>query len=861
MKTSRDETATPLWLAFTFIVLAIATIPLSAEGAEASFAPPASARQKYSFDIGWKFMRQDVQGAEAVAFDDSTWSTVSTPHTYNDIDTFNKIISHGGGQAGAYLGIAWYRKHFALPADATEKKVFLEFEGMRQAGVIFINGKQVGQSENGVTAYGVDITSSVNFGGKDNLVAVKVDNSGTYKEVSSGMGYEWASKDFNPNYGGLNRHVWLHLTGKIHQTLPIYDGLATTGIYVYGSNFSVPNGGVDVNIEAQIANESPDQTPVTLSAVVVDESGNIAGKIDGDTIDMVAGEKTIAKATGHLSGVKLWSPDEPHLYDVYTIVTVDGKTADVAKTTTGFRKTEYRGGAGKGGVYINDKFVYLTGFAQRSTNEWAGLGQAYPDWMHDITAKLIRDCHGNYMRWMHISPQRIDVSTFDRLGIVGVCPAGDKEKDATGRQWEQRMEVMRDSMIYYRNSPSIFFWEAGNNDISPDHMQQMVDLKNQLDPNGGRAMGCRTLNDPADTPIAEYFGVMIGQDDAKDKRKSRTDLFRAYSEERRDRAPLIETEDFRDEAARRFWDDFSPPHFGFKPGPNDTYHWNSETFCIAAAQRYWAYWSNRISNTDSAHSRWSGYASIYFVDSNADGRQDSSEVARVSGKVDAVRLPKEAYFTYRVMQNPEPDMHIIGHWTYPAGTKKTMYVVANHCDTVELTLNGHQIGKTDKPSDGYIFAFPNVAWEAGTLKAEGFTDGKPVCSDTLATAGPAKAVKLTPIVGPGGLHADGNDVALFDVEVVDAEGRRCPTDEGKIDFTVNGPGIWRGGYNSGKIGSTNNLYLDTECGINRVSIRSTLKPGEITLTASRAGLTPATAQVTATAVPVTDGLSSPVFQH
>ncbi len=52
-------------------------------------------------------------------------------------------------------------------------------------------------------------------------------------------------------------------------------------------------------------------------------------------------------------------------------------------------------------------------------------------------------------------------------------------------------------------------------------------------------------------------------------------MFRAYSAERRDRAPLIETEDFRDEAARRFWDDYSPPHFGFKPGPNDTYHWNS----------------------------------------------------------------------------------------------------------------------------------------------------------------------------------------------------------------------------------------------------------------------------------------------
>ena len=127
-------------------------------------------------------------------------------------------------------------------------------------------------------------------------------------------------------------------------------------------------------------------------------------------------------------------------------------------------------------------------------------------------------------------------------------------------------------------------------------------------------------------------------------------MFRAYSAERRDRAPLIETEDFRDEGARRFWDDYSPPYFGFKKGPNDAYGWNSETFALAAAGRYWAYWTNRISNTDPDHSKWSGYASIYFSDSDADGRQQSSEVARVerqSGRgalaeADLFRLPRDA---------------------------------------------------------------------------------------------------------------------------------------------------------------------------------------------------------------------------
>jgi beta-galactosidase len=826
-----------------------------AQVGQAPFAPPTSPHAVYSFDVGWKFIRQDLPGAEAPGFDDSGWTVVSTPHTYNDIDTFNRIISHSGGQQGAYMGVAWYRKHFSLPADLRGRKLFLEFEGMRQAGQIFLNGKMIGLSENGVTAYGADMTAGAKFGNSENVLAVLVDNSGRYAERATGTAFQWESKDFNPNYGGINRHVWFHAMDPIHQTLPLYDGLKTSGVYVYPSNIAVADGGCDVNIESQVANESKVRASVTLSAVVVDWQGHVSARCDGSTIDLAGGSRKTMKASGHLVAARLWSPDEPSLYDVYTILTVGGNVIDVAKTTTGFRKTEFRGGAGTGGVFINGKFTYLTGYSQRSSNEWAGLGQAYPDWMHDLTARLIRDSRANYLRWMHIAPQRVDVCACDRAGIVEVCPAGDKEKDVEGRQWEQRIEVMRDSMIYFRNNPSILFWEAGNNGVGAEHMKQMVELKKEWDPNGGRVIGCRTLNDPAATPVAEYFGVMIGQDRRTDLLKGPSDMFRAYSAERRDRAPIIETEDFRDEAARRFWDDFSPPDYGFKPGPNDTYHWNSETFCLAAAARYTAYWQNRIADPDPRRSRWSGYASIYFSDSNADGRQDSSEVARVSGKVDAVRLPKEAYYAYRVMQSPRPDLHIIGHWTYPAGTKKTIYVFANHCQAVELNINGRSLGRADQPADGYVFTFHDVRWEPGTIKATGYdAHGAIVCTDALTTAGLAKSVKLTATTGAGGLRANGQDVALFDVEVCDADGHRCPTDQARIDFTIDGPGIWRGGYNSGMVGSTNNLFLDTECGINRVAIRSTLTSGVITLTAARQGLAPATVQVRSAPVKLTGGL-------
>ena len=311
---------------------------------------------------------------------------------------------------------------------------------------------------------------------------------------------------------------------------------------------------------------------------------------------------------------------------------------------------------------------------------------------------------------------------------------------------------------------------------------------------------------------------------------------------------------------------------------------------MAGIERYWAYWQNRISNSDPAHSKWSAYASIYFSDSDADGRQDSSEVCRVSGKVDAVRLPKQIYFAHRVMQNEQPDLHILGHWNYPPEqpatpeepaipgrpaaqgrppmpdipavpaqpvhkTAKTIYVVAN-TESVELFLNGKSLGVNAKPENGYVFAFPDIAFVPGTLKAVGRNGAKVAAGQELTTAGPPAAIRLTTTAGPRGMEADGQDAAFIDVEVVDAKGQRCPTDDARVDFTCSGPGIWRGGYNSGIVDSTNNLYLNTECGVNRVSVRSTLAPGTITVTASRDGLKPAKIQIVSKAVNLADGIST-----
>src|SRR3982750_339484 len=84
-------------------------------------------RTKYNFNSNWKVFVGDAKGAEAAEFNDASWKDITLPYAWNEDDAFKKDI------ADLSTGIAWYRKHFKIPASAKGQKVFLDFEGIRQA--------------------------------------------------------------------------------------------------------------------------------------------------------------------------------------------------------------------------------------------------------------------------------------------------------------------------------------------------------------------------------------------------------------------------------------------------------------------------------------------------------------------------------------------------------------------------------------------------------------------------------------------------------------------------------------------------------------------------------------------------------
>ena len=805
-------------------------------------------REKYNFNPEWLLHVGDLEGAEKTDFPDADWEKVTLPRAHNEDEVFKVDIKHLTDT------IAWYRKHFRLPKTAKNKKVFIEFEGVRQGADFYLNGHYLGLHENGAMAVGFDLTPYINYGG-ENVMAVRTDNNWDYRERATNTKYQWSDRNFNANYGGLPKNVWLHVTDKLYQTLPLYSNMKTTGVYVYAKDIQVKSRKAIIHAESEVKNEYKKNLTVGYEVEVVDLDGKSVATFKSEPVVIAKGGTATLSAEAPLSDLHFWSWGYGYLYKVKTRLIVNGDVMDEVVTRTGFRKTRF----GEGKVWINDRVLQFKGYAQRTSNEWPGVGLSVPAWMSDYSNGLAVEGNANFFRWMHIAAWKQDIESCDRVGAMQMLPAGDAEKDRQGRQWEQRTELMRDVIIYNRNNPSVIFYECGNESISREHMLEMKAIRDQYDPHGGRAIGSREMLDIRE---AEYGGEMLYINKSCHH-------------------PMIATEYCRDEGLRKYWDNYSYPYH--KHGEGNTgyhstvtntsaprkdasaYNQNQDLLTVEWVRRWYDYWRERPGMGRRVNS---GGAKIIFSDTQTHYR--GVENYRRSGVVDPLRIPKDGYFAHKVMWNGWVDIeehgtHIVGHWNYegphpnlPQGGGsaiiKPVYVVSTG-DKVELFINGESQG-FGRQDYRFLYTFDSIQWKPGIVEAVSYNEaGKEVSRAALKTAGKPHHLKLTRMANPAGSFADGHDIVIVQVEVVDAEGNRCPLANDMVEFTLEGPAEWRGGIAQGPGNYAFATSLPVECGITRVLVRSTTEAGEVKLTAKAQGLDTATESWTTIPVEVVNGLS------
>ena len=357
-------------------------------------------------------------------------------------------------------------------------------------------------------------------------------------------------------------------------------------------------------------------------------------------------------------------------------------------------------------------------------------------------------------------------------------------------------------------------------------MKELKYLRDKHDPYGGRAVGSREM---LDSEVAEYGGEMLYINKSAGK-------------------PMWATEYSRDEGLRKYWDEYSPPFHkdgeggtthsnvnGSKVADASPYNRNQDSHAIEDVIRWYDYY---IERPGTGYRVSSGGVNIIFSDTNTHFR--GAENYRRSGEVDPMRIPKDGYFAHQVIWDGWVDIehyrsHILGHWNYRRDVVKNIYVVSSG-DKVELFVNGKSKGFGTQ-SNRFLFTFENIHWEAGSIKAISYdADGKMVSEDEKITVGSAYAIKLTPHTNTNGFLANGADVALVDIEVVDKNGNRCPIDNSSIEFSLQGNASWLGGIAKGQDNHILSKILPVENGVNRVMVRSGFKADEIHLTARSKGL-------------------------
>ncbi len=716
-------------------------------------AADAAPRERLLMDFGWRFhlgnewgIGQNLAksgsgtGPASVAFCDASWRQVNLPHDWAVELPFDAKadVAHGCkaiGEGFPQNSIAWYRRTFELPATDTGRRLWIEFDGAFRDYTVFVNGWFVGHNESGYTGVRYDITDVANCGGK-NVVSVRVDAS-----QFEGWFYEGA---------GIYRHVWLFKTAPL--------AIAPDGVFVFTQfRDNIPEGPAEIHLQAHLTNAQ-------LTAADATVTWRIDGP-DGKAITTVSKTGRIAaEASGELDQTttidapELWSPETPTLYRLVTTVASRGQTVDRIETEFGIRTVAFDADRG---FLLNGKPYLLKGTCNHQDH--AGVGAALPDGLQYFRIVKLKEMGANAYRTSHNSPTPELLEACDHLGMLVMDENRLLGSDAQHLKWFEE-QVRRD-----RNHPSVAIWSLANEEFTTQStpeggrvaatMQAMV---RRLDPT--RPV---TYNAPLGNEFSGINEVIEVRGWSYHIGKDRMDAYHAAHPQQ----PNVGSEQ------------------GSTVGTRGIYVDDKERGYVSAYDDHGQSWSNTAEE-------WAGFfdtrpwLSGGFVWTGFDYRGEPTPygwpcVNSHFGILDTCGFPKDNFWYYQSWWMAKPVLHLLPHWNWAGREGQDIDVRAlSNCEQVELFLNGRSLGRqTLKRTETLKWKVP---YAPGALSAKGFNGGKLVAETQVETTGAPAAVTLTP--DRATIGANGEDVSIVTVAVVDAQGRVVPVADNLVTFELEGPG-------------------------------------------------------------------------
>jgi len=765
--------------------------------AQSAVAP----RERLLFDFGWKFFQghgsdplRDLgfgkgQGDFAKSgefefsttkFDDSKWRDLNLPHDWAVELPFvhdDEQQSHGYkplGRRYPETSVGWYRRTFDIPKEDSGRRITVEFDGAFRSALVFLNGYFIGRNDNGYAPFRFDVTDFLNYGGK-NFLMVRMDAS-----FGDGWFYEGA---------GIYRHVWLTKTDALH-----------LGHWESVVQATVKGDAATLRLGAVVRSEGSTVDSCRVRWQIVDPAGKVVATADSSVKPILPNGFATFTASANLANSALWSPEIPNLYHAVVTVESNGKVRDAERVSFGVRDITWD--ADKG-FFLNGKPVKIKGTCNHQDH--AGVGAALPDRLQWYRLGVLKNMGGNAVRTSHNMPTPELVEACDRLGMMMMCETRLMSANDEG------MAQLETMVKRYRNSPSIILWSMGNEEWTMMPQPQgvrviddMIARTHELDPT---RMCTAAVNQAYQTHFPEQLDVMGFNYNPKE-----IDAYHA----KHPKQPIVGSETASTVSTRGIYSTDKLRNWVSAYDLNHT-DWSQ------LAEEWWTFYAAR---------EWlaGGFAWTGFDYRGEPTPYGWPSINSQFGIVDICGFPKDNFYYYKAWWGAEPVLHLFPHWNWDERDGEPIAVwVHSNLDSVELFLNGKSQGSQKvKPLTHLEW---KVKYEPGAIEARGTKDGKVVLTEKRETTGGPVGIKLT--TDRTEINADGEDVAVLTVEVLDQEGRTIPTAHNLISFKVTGDGALIGVGN----GDPNCQESDKEPkrslfnGLAQVIVQSTKTPGRITVEA------------------------------
>ncbi len=773
---------------FAVAALLACTMPTAAANYDdtsvAELFPIASqGRKVYNFNPNWRFHLGDAQGAERVDYDDSNWEVVNTPHCVK----LEPAEASGGRN---YQGIAWYRKEFTVPGNHSD----IHFEAIMGKQKIYVNGKLVKEHLGGYLPVVVSMDELGLKAGSKCVIAVMADNS---NDKTFPPGKPQYTLDF-AYHGGIYRDVWLIDKQEVAITDVIKENRRDAGIFVHFADISEKQAKVYADVD--VCNKGGKARKVTIEQSLVDATGKTL-KTARQSVVLAAGNSHQTVTMSFIvKAPHLWSPETPYLYSVVTRIK-DGKTTlDGGKTRFGIRSFEFKG---KEGFWLNGR-KYRQFIGANRHQDFAYVGNAVPNSQQWRDAKRLKDAGFNIIRTAHYPQDPAFMDACDELGIfIIVATPGwqywNKDLLFADRVYQNTKEIIRRD----RNHPSVLMWEPILNETRypKDFALKSLQLTRDEYPYPYRPVAVADWNSAG---VKENYDVVYGWPDMDMANISQCVLTREFGEYVDDWYAHNNLN-----RASRSW--------GEKPMLTQAY--------------------SLAKTTEEMHTpgQFIGGCQWHPFDHQRGYHPDPYW----GGIYDAFRQKKTAYYMFESQRKDSAFVHIAHEMTQFSDQDVTVF---SNCDSVRLTTyqGAHVYTLPVKHPTSEAFNAPMVFpkawnfWEAReysykkkspqmvVMVAEGFKDGKVVCTDRRMPSRRSTKLRLYADNMGKQLVADGSDFMVVVAEVTDDNGNVRRLAKENIRFTIEGEGEIIG---DGK--DINANPRATEWGSAPILVRSTMKPGKI----------------------------------